>query len=99
MAGNKVHQRCIHYGDADVSVCKLACDGDKNCKGYVEGYGAFAGKCQIATTSSCSEDFYEKNVGSVGNLDPNSDCLPSLYLGCFIKQSSGITNSNGRLTI
>ena len=66
-----------------VSVCKSHCDGDDNCKGYVEILSF--GHCETATTSSCSSGCTKYEEGSIGDLVFDNDFLSVSHEGCYIK--------------
>ena len=93
------HQSC--RCNADVSFCKTFCDGDTNCKGYVDMVGSTSSQyCEIATTSECPTVSFtspvectQYNGGIVGDLDEDESCGRSTsYEGCFIKSSVSIVH-------
>ena len=90
LSNNNVHQRC--QWRKPVSFCKKICDGDVNCKGYVDGY-RIGVSCQIATTSDCTNNGAKYNIGNVGNLDKDGLCgsTGNNYDGCFIKSSGKLS--------
>ena len=73
-----------------MSACKVSCDDDASCRGYVD---AGSGNCQMATTSyTCPNNadglkdctLYDR--GHIDDLNPQGTC-GSGYDGCFIKES------------
>ena len=80
--GNKFHQRCLCKDS--LANCKVLCDADNNCKGYVKTKLPMS--CEIATTSSCPAHCTTTDAGQFGKLKPAGTCGDtSLYFGCFIK--------------
>ena len=98
IADHRNHEGCLSLNPVDASDCKLACDVDDNCKDYVVRYnGMFIGRCFVVTTSICPKGFFKLNSGNVGDIEPKSICISSLYLGCSIKQFIG-TNSTSSMS-
>ena len=80
----KYHERCACT--RSLENCKMLCDQDTNCKGYVETNLA-SGSCQIATTSDCPSGCSTYDTGNVGGLTLAGTCgTTSKYFGCFIKE-------------
>ena len=96
VAEHQEHEGCLTLNPVDDFECKLACDIDDKCKGYVVRYSEMVSeRCFIATTSTCPNGSSKRNSGNVGDLDPISDCFPWLFNGCFIRQSISKTSTSG----
>ena len=82
VSSNQDHQSC--YCDITIAECKLFCDKDVNCKGYV---GRVPNGCNIATTSSCSaiDCSGPIDMGNVGKLMNTCTVAESSSNGCYIK--------------
>ena len=83
--GNR-HQscRCTLENDKE-TFCKERCDIDNYCKGY--SYSSNHEKCDIYTTSKCSNIMKEcsvKHSGKVGKIKHHFQ--PNYEHGCFLKQ-------------
>ena len=89
---SRFHRRC--FCPVSITKCKLLCNQDTNCKGYVQTNFA-KNDCDIATTSNCSSECSPSSVdiGFVGNLRLDGTCGTTTdYNGCFIKEN-GIYNN------
>ena len=83
------HRRCACDGK-NLAFCKLLCDSDQACQGYVLSIvnPSFT-NCQIATTSACPDGCRGPyNDGVVGPLVPALNCAKRGYTGCFVKTAS-----------
>ena len=80
------HERCV-YG-LPPSQCKMFCNQDSNCKGFV---GVGNDRCQLATNSTCSHASGGKkyNAGKEGDLFASCGGIGD-YGGCYAKKSSGM---------
>ena len=75
--------------EKNLAYCKLLCDSDKACQGYVLSIVKLPNSCQIATTSACPDGCRGPfNDGVVGSLVPALNCAKRGYTGCFIKTTS-----------
>lgn len=86
-----MHQYCLCTGP--LSECKLDCDKDSYCKGYVAwNFGKPEGQCLLATTSTCPEGCVLDGFGNVGPLIVNETCGPDKddWGGCHIKMDQGM---------
>ena len=81
----KFHQLC--QCDEPLSKCKLLCDVDTDCKGYVEHT---VGKtCQYATTNSTCQTGCDLHYqGNFGPLNADGKC-GGTFGGCHIKDAAG----------
>ena len=76
------HEEC-HCRSSQLAICKITCDSDENCKGYVNSGAG----CHMATTSSCPSDckkYHKENIGELV-IDGSLNDLTNSYEGCFIK--------------
>ena len=82
------HEKC--YCSADIYFCKLICDHDIHCKGFV---GEGANTCQLATTSNCptSNHCEKTSLGNNNDLDTTAKCGSGAVEGCYIKEKSKCT--------
>ena len=81
----KRHQscRCTLENDKE-TFCKEKCDIDTDCKGY--SYFSSNGKCDIYTTSKCSNITKKCSVKHNGNVGKIQHHIQKYEQGCFIKQ-------------
>ena len=79
---NIFHEEC-HCRSSQLAICKIRCDSDENCKGYVNSGAG----CHMATTSSCPSDCKKYHNGNIGELviDGSLNDLTNSYEGCIIK--------------